>query len=160
MEKAIFKQPVLREEIIKLCIIMIAIFIPYLTLLFLGLYGDSLFELFTIFYLTYWLVTLYFGIRNLEWYFIYNNRIEAKCLFGIKNTVYFENVSFVEEIDISLAAHGMIKKFYIFNDGRKNNNSFLGLNSCYNNKKFNLRIYKTQRLEDFVNDNEFSMHMR
>lgn len=44
----------------------------------------------------------------------------------------------------------MEKTFYIFNDGRKNNNNILDVNSCYNSKKYNLRIYKTAELENYI----------
>ena len=56
----------------------------------------------------------------------------------------------VEDIEINLTTRGMKRRFLIFNDGRKNNSNFFDLNSCYNNKKFNLRIYKTNELENYI----------
>ena len=70
--------------------------------------------------------------------------------FWEKNSVYFDNVIFVEELQINLSSRGMEKTFYIFNDGRKNNNNILDVNSCYNSKKYNLRIYKTAELENYI----------
>jgi hypothetical protein len=38
----------------------------------------------------------------------------------------------------------------MFNDGRKNNGNAFDLNSCYNKKRYNLRIYKTREFESFI----------
>jgi hypothetical protein len=58
-------------------------------------------------------------------------------------------VSFVKEISITLYK-GTKKAFYLFNDGRKDNDNMFDFNSHYNNKKFNVRIYKTEKLENFI----------
>lgn len=96
------------------------------------------------------LLIIFIGINNLEWYYIYNDHIEARNLYGIKNTVFYDNVSFIEEVKINLTTRGMKKEFYIFNDGRKNNNNIFDNNSCYNTKKLNFRIYKTKELEKYI----------
>ena len=66
-----------------------------------------------------------------------------------KNTVYFKDVLYVEELKISVARY-KTRLFYIFYDGRRNNRSLFDINSCYNKKKFNFRIYKTEQLEDYI----------
>lgn len=99
------------------------------------------------------IIILLIGFKNLEWYIVYNNKIEVRNIYGIKNIVFYDSVLFIEELEINLTTRGMNKKFYIFNDGRKNNNSIFNINSCYNNKKFNLRIYKTKELENYINNN-------
>ncbi len=90
------------------------------------------------------------GFKNLEWYCIYDDHIEVRNIYGMKNSVYFNNVSNVEKVEINLTTRGMKKVFYIFIDGRKNNNNIFNINSCYNNKKFDLRIYETDKLENYI----------
>lgn len=92
---------------------------------------------------------LFIELRNIEWYHIYKDHIEVRNVFGLKNTVYFKQVSFVEEVDISVSI-GKQKTYYIFNDGRKNTRNLLGIYPFYNNKKINLRIYKTKEMEKFI----------
>ncbi len=86
----------------------------------------------------------------MEWFCIYQDRIEVRNIYGIRNVVYYKDVLFVEELDIPLGSYGWKKRFYIFNDGRNNNDSDIDYNSCYNSKKYNLRIYKTPQLEDYI----------
>ena len=96
------------------------------------------------------ILTILIGFKYLEWYCIYDDHIEVRNIYGKKNSVFFNNVSSVEEIEINLTTRGMKKVFYIFNDGRKNNGNIFDVNSCYNNKKFNLKIYKTEKLENYI----------
>ena len=56
----------------------------------------------------------------MEWYCIYDDHIEVRNIYGKINSVFYNNVSSVEEVEIYLY-RGTKKKFYIFNDGRKNN---------------------------------------
>ena len=149
----IFKQGVLKEEKIKFLIAIIAPFIPFLLVTIVGMVHQefqAVIVLLTIFLPLFSLILL-FGLMNLEWFNIYEDRIEARYIFGIKNIVYFDNVLDVQQVKINLTTRGMEKEFYIFNDGRKNNKNFANINSCYNKKKFNLRIYKTSELENFIN---------
>lgn len=150
----IFKQNVLKEEKIKFIILITCIAVPYVAIAiinFINQYEIKFFiTLLIIFFLPILLLIIFIGINNLEWYYIYNDCIESRNLYGIKNTVFFENVSFVEEIKLNLTTRGMEKEFYIFNDGRMNNNNIFDSNSCYNNKKFNFRIYKTEELEKYI----------
>ena len=98
------------------------------------------------------LPNLLIQLRDMEWYCIYKDRIEARNVFGLRNTVYYKEVSFVEEVDISVSI-GKQKTYYIFNDGRKNTRNLLGIYPFYNNKKINLRIYKTKKLESYIKKN-------
>lgn len=92
------------------------------------------------------------ALSCLEWFSIYTDRIEAKTIYGIKNRVYFHEVQFVEEVQINLVAKGMERTFYVFHDGRKSDNEVLGFGktSCYNKKKYSLRIRKSPALEDYI----------
>ncbi len=92
------------------------------------------------------------GIFNLEWFLIYEDRIECRCLFYVKNVVYFQNVISIENKIINLTARGMEKEFFILQDGRKNTSNILGRMSCYNRKKYSFRIYKTKELETLLKD--------
>ena len=151
------KQGVLKEEKIKFAIFMICSLIPFFAVTLLILLNDDGVEDLLTFILMYFiplfLPMLFYGLKNLEWYHIYEDKIEVLCLFGKKNSVEYTNVKFVEEVKINLTSRSMEKSFFIFNDGRKNNNNILDINSCYNNKKFNLRIYKTCELENFIINN-------
>lgn len=150
----VLKQRILKEEIIKLLLSLIGITIPFLAIGFLVITNKDTVQLFLVFilvlYLPVFLLGLLLGALQLEWYFIYTDRIEAKGIFGVKNTVYFQDVLFVERTEIPLTNRGMYKTFFIFQDGRKNNENFLGRNSCYNRKKYNFRIYMTPELEKYI----------
>lgn len=150
----IFKQKVLKEEKIKFGIIIACVAIPYVFILIISLINNYevkfLILLFLAILLPIFLLLVLIGLKYLEWYYIYDDHIEVRNIYGVKNLVYFNNVSFIEEVVINLTTRGMKKTFYIFNDGRKNNNNILEINSCYNNKRFNLRIYKTDMLENYI----------
>lgn len=94
-------------------------------------------------------MALLLSLNELEWYDVYEDRIEAKCIFGRKNVVYYHEVQFVELAMIGIA-RGIQKPFYIFNDGRKNNSSILDINSPSNKKKFNLRIHYSPEMENHI----------
>ena len=157
----VFRQGVLKEEKIKFLIAVIGVMIPYATIAIISLVRheklDEAAMFLLIIFLPIFVLTVLFASVYLEWFYIYDDRIEARFVFGRKNVVFFDSVLFVEQTEIDLITKGMRKTFYIFNDGRKNNNSFLNLNSCYNNKKFNLRICKTSELENFINTKQLSI---
>ena len=150
----IFKQNVLKEEIIKFSIGVIGVLTIYISIIVIGLITKEnpellLFSL-SIIFIPILILMILIGFKYLEWYCIYDDHIEVRNIYGKKNSVFFNNVSSVEEIEINLTTRGMKKVFYIFNDGRKNNGNIFDVNSCYNNKKFNLKIYKTNKLENYI----------
>ena len=150
----IFKQNVLKEEIIKFLIGVIGVLTIYISIIVIGLITEEnpellLFSL-SIIFIPILILMILIGFKYLEWYCIYDDHIEVRNIYGKKNSVFFNNVSSVEEVEINLINRGMKKKFYIFNDGRKNNSNIFNINSCYNNKKFNLKIYKTNKLENYI----------
>lgn len=119
----IFKQKVLKEEKIKFGILIVCIAVPYVAIAIINFINQYeikfLVTFLIIIILPILLLIIFIGINNLEWYYIYNDHIEARNLYGIKNTVFYDNVSFIEEVKINLTTRGMKKEFYIFNDGRK-----------------------------------------
>lgn len=149
----IFKQSILKKEKIKFIFLWICVLTPMVPIIFLNLISYDSFPflciLLLMLFLPIYFLILIISLKNLEWFYIYSDRIEVRCLFGLKNIVYYDNVLFVEEIDIKLSSRGMTTRFYMFVDGR-NNNNIINVNSCYNNKKFNLRIYKTPELEEYI----------
>lgn len=154
MVNMIFKQKVLKEEKIKFLIEVASVLISYIAILVIGLITKENFK-FLVFglsmlFLPILILMILIGFKYLEWYCIYEDRIEVRNIYGEKNSVYFNNVSNIEQVKISLTTRGLKKVFYIFNDGRKNNSNIFDINSCYNNKKFNLRIYKTNKLENYL----------
>ena len=156
MVNMIFKQSVLKEEKIKFFIVIIGVIAIYIAILVIGLITEEdpklmVFGL-SIIFIPILITMILIGFKYLEWYYIYDDHIEVRNIYGKKNSVFFNNVSSVEEIEINLTTRGMEKVFYIFNDGRKNNRNIFNINSCYNNKKFNLRIYKTNELENYIID--------
>ncbi len=150
-----FKQGVLREEKIKFFSTIIGASVPYIALAIGGLIRQEDLKCSITFLLVIFLpvfsLLLLFGLVNLEWFYIYEDRIEARYIFGIKNIVYFDNVLYVQKMKINLTVRGMEKEFYIFNDGRNNNKNIFNINSCYNKKKFNFRIYRTTELDNYIN---------
>lgn len=97
------------------------------------------------------LLSLLWDFWYLEWYYVYEDHIEVRTIYGIKNIVYYSNVLFVEEKVIYLTMHGYLQEtFYIFNDGRKKDRKTFGIGRYYNRKKYNLRIYKTKELENYI----------
>ena len=150
----IFKQNVLKEEIIKFLIVVIGDLAIYIAIIIIGLITEEnpkllLFSL-SIIFIPILILMILIGFKYLEWYCIYDDHIEVRNIYGKKNSVFFNNVSSVEEVEINLTSRGTKKSFYIFNDGRKNNGNIFDFNSCYNNKKFNLKIYKTEKLENYI----------
>ena len=154
MVNMIFKQNILKEEKIKFLISIIGVFTIYIAIFVIGLITEENLELLLFFasmiFLPILIPMILIGFKNMEWYCIYEDHIEVRNIYGKKNSVFFDNVYSVEEIEINLTARGMKKRFYIFDDGRKNNSNIFDINSCYNNKKFNLRIYKTNKLENYI----------
>lgn len=150
----IFKQNVLKEEIIKFLIVVIGVITIYISIIVIGFITEENPELLlfssSIIFIPILISMILIGFKYLEWYCIYDDHIEVRNIYGKKNSVFFNNVSSVEEIEINLITRGMKKVFYIFNDGRKNNGNIFNINSCYNNKKFNLKIYKTNKLENYI----------
>ena len=154
MVNMIFKQNVLKEEIIKFLIVVIGVLTPYIAIIVICLIKEENPKLLlfgsSIIFFPILILTILIGFKYLEWYCIYDDHIEVRNIYGKINSVFFNNVSTVEEIEINLTTRGMEKVFYIFNDGRKNTSNIFNINSCYNNKKTNLRIYKTNVLENYI----------
>lgn len=151
----VYKQNIAKEELWKFLPPQVAILVGYLSLMILGIVRDGERETVIVFagvLLIPILLNVIVGLYYLEWFCVYTDRIEAKSIYGIKNIVYFRNIQFVEELEINLTTRGMPRSFYIFHDGRENYcaQSVFARNSCYNKKKYNLRIRKTEAIERLV----------
>ena len=84
------------------------------------------------------------AIIQTEWFLIYEDRIEAKNIFRIKNKVYYNKIIFVEEIAVKIV-RGNDCPILIINDGRKDYvKSFFKEPQICNNTKYNLRIPKSK----------------
>lgn len=148
----LFKQKVCKEEKIKFWIIIACIVIPYAILAIVGFINHDDFNDFILLFavlLPIFLLILLIELQNLEWYCIYDDHIDVRNIYHIKNSVYYDKVSSIKEKEFNLTTRGMQKTFYVFDDGRKDNKVF-GIDSCYNNRKFNLIVYKTKKLEDYI----------
>lgn len=96
-------------------------------------------------------ILMAFGaITTLEWFCIYEDRIEARGVLGCKNIVYYKDVEYVEERMLPLNIKDCVSPHYIFHDGRKNSGGILEHISSPNKKKYTLRIYKTPALENYI----------
>ena len=152
----IFKQDVLKEQktVVRagVGVILFVFFALILVFLFDGGEVSPITEVLppTLFFLPLVLLNILMGFNYWEWHCVYDDKIETRCIYGIKNIVFYDKILFIEEALIPITTRGGHTRFYILNDGRKNNNSFFDINSCYNRKKFNLRIYKTPELEEFI----------
>lgn len=150
----IFKQKALKEHKIFSIFLIACISIIFLSIiLFLLIRGDDAREVIAFslgLFLPAFLILCLCSISILEWYYIYDDRIEARGINGIINVVYFEDVIYVEEIKLHDRSNNY-RQFYQFNDGRKNNNNPMYIyNLPLNKRKYNLRIYKTKELEEFL----------
>ena len=98
----VFKQGVLKEEKIKFLIGYICTLFPLIFLDFL--IGNESYEykftLFIVIFVPIHLITLALSLDALEWYYVYNDRIEFITLYGKINVVYFEKVIFIEKVKI------------------------------------------------------------
>ena len=154
----VFKQSVSKEEIwLQVSYVCCGQIFVLMGLLYSAIRGDNMagVGLFFVFIICpFLLVQTGFALGCLEWFRVYEDRIEARTIYGIKNKVYMGAVQFVEESQINLTVKGISRTFYIFHDGRKSAKDFLGITnhiqSCYNKKKYNFRMRKTQELEDYI----------
>ena len=92
---------------------MSAVTVPYIALIiifgFLYRSERMFLVVLTLIFLPIWLLMLLIGFKNIEWFCIYDDHIDVRTIYGIKNSVYYDNVSFVEEVGISLTARGTKK---------------------------------------------------
>lgn len=83
----IFKQSILKEEKIKFLSPIIAVLIISLAILIIDIIKKDNLKLFIIFSLIFifpiLIILILLGLKNLEWFHIYEDKIEARCLFGI-----------------------------------------------------------------------------
>ena len=150
----VFKQGVCKEEKVKFWLpLAIMLSLPLALAVILLVQGEDILQVlivFSLLFLPFILGSLVLGLDSQERFNVYTDRIEVKSVFRRKNVVYYKEVEYIEEVEILLTSRGMPKQFYIFHDGRKDNGNLLDLNSCYNKKKYNLRIYKTPELENYI----------
>ena len=148
----LFRQRILKAEIVKFIVTNVCMLMLWIPLVLIGLIRDrdaKAVLMMTALLTPLFLFLILMGLNCLEWYDVYEDRIEAKCIWGRKNIVYYHEVQFVELVMIGIA-RGIQKPFYIFNDGRKNNSSILDINSPSNKKKFNLRIHYSPEMENHI----------
>ncbi len=152
-EEVIFKQDIMKEEKLKFIFMLFMAAIPVIAVYFIVLFTNddmNLFFTMSLFYFPIFLAMILLALKDLEWALVYSDRIEVRNVWGLKNSVSFSDIAFVEVVKIPLFTRDEGKEFYIFNDGRRNNRSVFGVNSCYNKNKFNLRVYKSPKLEDYI----------
>lgn len=149
----LFRQRIMKQKIILCIVTNLITFILFGVVLLIGVMQGEANITAAVLVATLCFIPLFLALllslNELEWYDVYEDRIEAKCIFGGKNIVYYHEVQFVELVMIMIA-RGIQEPFYIFNDGRKNNSNILDINSPSNKKKFNLRIHYSPKMENHI----------
>ena len=87
----IFKQSVLKEEKIKFFIVIIGVIAIYIAILVIGLITEEdpklmVFGL-SIIFIPILITMILIGFKYLEWYYIYDDHIEVRNIYGKKNSV-------------------------------------------------------------------------
>ena len=89
----------------------------------------------------------------IQWFYVYEDRIEVISIFGKVNEVYFSNVSNVIEKDLpvfrTFVAH------YVFDDNRKEKHFFETTYQNHHNTM--VRIYVTDELRSFIKRKNFNV---
>ena len=121
----VMKQSILKGEKIR-CASQIAL-CPFLCLLLslIGILSDSnfsfeIFHILIILFSPLIIVMTFLALVQLEWFHVYEDRIEVRGILGQKNVVYFKDVVFVEERKIPLTTRDYHTPFFIFHDRRNN----------------------------------------
>ena len=92
-----------------------------------------------------WLM-YYFLSSYIEEFYIYEDRIESvTCHRIVRNRVYFKDLREIKEVKLMTG-----KVIYIFDDGRKDGLFNICKFTQLNNLRYNLRIHKTEELEQFI----------
>lgn len=150
----IFKQHPSKEELLKFFIYLaIMIALPLLLLIIVLIREIDAINAYLVLlaiYMPFLTIAILIQLRYLEWYIAYEDRIEVRNIYRIKNVVFVKDIKSVKEEKIAMTSRGTYRPFYIFDDGRKD--GAFDCNSCYNNKKYNLRVYKTKKFEKYVCD--------
>lgn len=94
-------------------------------------------------------IMIFGALTTLEWFYVYEDRIEAHGVWGCKNAVFYKDVEYVEERMLPLNIRDCVMLHYIFHDGRKNSGGLRNISSP-NKKQYTLRIYRTPELEDYI----------
>ena len=95
----VFKQGVLKEEKFKFFsgLILGGLF-PYIVIVILGLVDSAPVDsapiefilIFSLLFFPIILLAILIGMNYLEWYYIFDDRIEVRCPYGIKNSVCYD----------------------------------------------------------------------
>ena len=117
--KIIFKQGVSKEEKIKFFSIISCVAIPYIAIIIINaMYQYDMKALIVFLLMCFFplfVLTILMGMNYLEWYCIYDDRIEVRCPFGKKNVVYTQvddrHFTVSVEIEISRQFFGWLLGF-------------------------------------------------
>ncbi len=157
------KQGPAKEEWFKFFLLTACILLPLIVSYIICLVRQEdmvvLLTFATIVYLPFVIITVLISLIYLEYFYIYDDRIEARCIYGLKNIAYFDKLLSIDVTKINLTARGAEKEFYIFRDGRADSRNILNINSCYNRRKYTLRVHKTEALEAFIHKNHLRLRI-
>ena len=92
------------------------------------------------------IIAFYFLSSYIEEFYTYEDRIESvTCHRIVRNRVYFKDLREIKEVKLMTG-----KVIYIFDDGRKDGLFNICKFTQLNNLRYNLRIHKTEELEQFI----------
>ena len=81
----IFKQNVLKEEIIYFLILVICVLTPYISIIVIGIIREENLEfmliILSIMFIPLLILTILIGLKYLEWYCIYDDHIEVRNIY-------------------------------------------------------------------------------
>lgn len=110
-------------------------------------------NVFLFFSIPFVLVTSFLELcSTLEWYIVYEDKIEVRYILGKKNEVYFKDVIYIKEFKIRLLTFSMeAVPFYMFVVPNKKKDGCI--DECLNKNNRCVRLYKSKELEEFIKNN-------
>ena len=99
------------------------------------------------------IILLLITLPLVQWFYVYDDRIEVHSVFGKVNEVYFENVIDVIEKELPVMSRAFAPH-YIFDDGRKEKWCFESTFQNHRNRM--VRIYITEELKELIEDKKFN----
>lgn len=95
-----------------------------------------------------------------EWFCFYADRVEVRCVFGIKSVAYYKDVTFIEKKKLA-GNYSRCWMAYLFHEDKKEIRWRFSdildyeFSIWYNRRRRNVRVYYTEELERFI-----EMHLK
>ena len=147
------------SEVVSVFLFVFVFSIIAITILIIVAYFNGTKEAFfflTMVFLFLFLILNIAYLRCFEWFLIYDDRIVARTIYGITNSVYFLDVFCVEKTKIQIGSRGNLIEGWLLFDGRPAAKYSFVLESeeipnVLNDKRFCLRIPYSKKNEIIIN---------